>query len=213
MCIRDSITGVGRVIAVSGESYRVEVTSGELELDETVTLYRDPLYENDSAVGKGVCAAADPIFVQGTGRILKTYVQEGDTVQTGDLLFEAAAPDADSALTSAAVTAPFHGVVSALHVASGQQAAKGQALVTLSDTAQLEIACDVDEIDLGALSVGDSLPVVFDFAPDAVYQGTIQEISSLGTVRQNAAYYTVTLSIGDVPGLRLGMSATVYLAP
>lgn len=206
------ITGEGRVISVSGGSYRVEVTSGELELDETVTLYRDPLYDKESVVGKGTCAAADPILVQSTGRILRTVLSKGAHVKTGDLLFEAASADADSSLESAALASPFDGVISALNVLSGQQVAKGQVLMTLSDCSRLEVTCDVDEVDLGALRVGDSLPIVFDFVPDTVYQGTISEISSLGTVKQNAAYYTVTLTLGDVPGLRLGMSATVYLA-
>lgn len=205
------VTGVGRVIAVEGISYRVEMTQGDLELDETVTLYRDPLYDRESVVGRGSCKAVAPVFAQGAGRVLRVHAKEGDVVAAGDLLYETAAQDADSDLRSEQLNAPFDGVISALNAASGQQVAKGQVLLTLSDATSLEVTCDVDEIDLGSLAVGESLCVVFDFAPDTVYQGTISEISALGTLRQNAAYYTVTLSLGDVPGLRLGMSATVYL--
>lgn len=205
------VKGEGRVIAVSGNSYRVEVTSGDLEIGESVTLYRDALYDRESNVGKGVCAAAEPIYVQGAGRMLNMHVQEGDEVSAGDLLFETVAADAAPTLSSSVICAPFDGAISALSVVSGQAVAKGQVLMTLADTRKLEVTCDVDEIDLGALSLGDTLSIVFDFAPDAVYQGTITEISALGAVRQNAAYYAVTLSIGEVPGLRLGMSATVYL--
>lgn len=206
------VRGEGRVIAVSGNSYRVEVTSGDLEVGESVTLYRDELYDRESNVGKGSCAAADPIFVPCAGRVLHLHVSEGDSVKAGDLLLEVVSADAAPTLASTTLTAPFDGAISALQVVSGQMAAKGQVLMTLSDTDDLEVTCDVDEIDLGTLHEGDVLPVVFDFAPDTVYQGTITEISALGTVKQNAAYYTVTLSIGDVAGLRLGMSATVYLA-
>lgn len=208
----ERVKGEGRVIAVSGNTYRVEVTVGDLEIGESVTLYRDPLYDRESVVGKGSCSAAEPILVQGTGRVLTVARLEGEFVQAGDLLFETVAADAAPTLESPTLSAPFGGAVSALNVVSGQQVAKGQVLLTLADTANLEVACDVDEIDLGSLSVGDALPIVFDFAPDTVYQGTIREISAVGTVKQNAAYYTVALSIGDVPGLRLGMSATVYLS-
>ena len=143
--------------------------------------------------------------------MLKSYVKEGDSVRAGDLLFETVSADAAPTLTTTALTAPFDSAVSALSVVSGQPVTKGQVLLTLADTKSLEVVCDVDEIDLGMLRTGDVLPIVFDFAPDAVYQGTITSISSIGTVRQNAAYYTVTLSIGEASGLRLGMSATVYL--
>lgn len=205
------VKGVGRVIAVNGNSYRVEVTSGDLEIGESVTLYRDELYDHKSNVGRGVCSAAEPIYVQGTGRVLKMHVQEGDKVAAGDLLLETASADAAPTLSSPVISAPMDATISALHVVSGQNVAKGQVLMTLADTRKLEVICDVDEIDLGALHLGDTLPIVFDFAPGAVYQGTITEISMLGAVRQNAAYYPVTLSVGEVPGLRLGMSATVYL--
>lgn len=207
----ERVKGEGRIIAVSGNTYCVEVTAGDLEIGESVTLYRDPLYDRESVVGKGTCAAADPILVQGTGRVLKACKRAGDTVKAGDLLFETVAADAAPTLESAQLTAPLSGAVSALNVVSGQQVAKGQVLLTLADTSDLEVTCDVDEIDLGSLRVGDTLPIVFDFAPDTVYEGTISEIAAVGTVKQNAAYYTVTLSIGDIAGLRLGMSATVYL--
>ena len=208
----ERVKGEGRVIAVNGNAYQVEVTAGDLEIGESVTLYRDPLYDRESVVGRGTCAAADPVPVQASGRVLAVHVKEGDPVNAGDLLFDTVGADAAPTLSSAQFTAPFDGAISAVNVISGQQAAKGQVLMTLADTSDLEVTCEVDEIDLSALRTGDVLSIVFDFAADTVYQGTITDISSVGAVKQNAAYYTVTLSIGDVPGLRLGMSATVYLA-
>lgn len=206
------ITGEGYVIAVDGDSYQLEVTSstGDLELKERVTLYRDSLYEKKSDVGRGTCAVCAPVSVQGSGRIIRVYKANGDSVKAGDLLFESVSADAAPDAT-AKVVAPIGGVISVLSSASGQQVYKGQHLITLSDPSNLQVTCDVDEIDLGALKIGDVLSIKYDIYPDVTYEGTVTSISSMGFVKQNAAYYTVKLSIANQSELRLGMSATVYL--
>ena len=56
----ERVKGEGRVIALNGNAYQVEVTAGDLEIGESVTLYRDPLYDRESVVGRGTCAAAVP---------------------------------------------------------------------------------------------------------------------------------------------------------
>ena len=43
-----------------------------------------------------------------------------------------------------------------------------------------------------------------------VLNGTVTEISALGVTKQNAAYYTVHVSIPSGSG-RLGASASIYL--
>ena len=74
----------------------------------------------------------------------------------------------------------------------------------------MEVVAEVDEMDLGELSVGDQIPVTMDTDDSRILTGTVTEISALGTTRQNAAYYTVHLSVND-NGLMLGQSASIYL--
>ena len=74
---------------------------------------------------------------------------------------------------------------------------------------ELEIIAEVDEIDMGSLKVGDVIPCTLDMNEESVFNGTVTEISALGVTRQNAAYFTVHLSI-DVKA-PLGASASIYL--
>ena len=93
---------------------------------------------------------------------------------------------------------------------SGQQVWKGQLLARISRTDSLEIVADVDEMDLNGLKVGDRVPVTLDTNEKEILTGTVTEIAGLGVTRQNAAYYTVHLTV-DADGLMLGQSASVYL--
>ena len=108
------------------------------------------------------------------------------------------------------VKAPAEGVVASVPVASGQQVWKGQLLARIYRTDALEIVAEVDEMDLGDLKVGDTLPVTLDTDESRILTGTVTEISSLGTQRQNAAYFTIHVTVQQ-PGMMLGQSASVYL--
>ena len=65
-------------------------------------------------------------------------------------------------------------------------------------------------MDLHSLKVGDTIPVTLDTDESNILTGTVTEISSLGTQRQNAAYFTVHVSV-EKAGLKLGQSASIYL--
>ena len=200
--------GHGRVIMVSGDNYVVDILSGEFDLKENLTIYRDDDYSTKQNIGKGVVVRRDPVTVAGSGRVAEVLVQQGDAVKTGDALLTIVSADAEPG-ASPAVVAPTSGVVAAVAVAPGQQVWKGQQLARLYLTEALEIVAEVDEIDLGGLKVGDVIPCTLDMNEESVFNGTVTEISALGVTRQNAAYFTVHLSIdAKAP---LGASASVYL--
>lgn len=205
----DKEEGCGQVISVSGSSYVVDVLEGDFELGEALTLYRDDGYAAKYNVGKGTIVRRDPLLYQGSGRIAQVLVTPGQLVEAGTPLFTLTAADADVD-ASPAVTAPCDGVIGTVAVSAGQQVWKGQVLARLYHTEEVEVVADVDEIDLNGLSVGDTLAVKLDTLPDKVLHGTVTEISALGVTRQNAAYYTVHVSIPAQDAL-LGGSASVYI--
>ncbi|MBQ2701243.1 MAG: HlyD family efflux transporter periplasmic adaptor subunit [Clostridia bacterium] len=203
------IKGTGRVISVTASGYTVEVLTGDPEIAETANLYRDSDYIKESKVGKGRCLAADPIAVQGTGRVLKVHAKEGEKVRAGDLLFELLAQDA-APQAQRHIKAPQAGVITALNCTPGQQVYKGQLLATLAET-DLILAAQVDEVDVADLTVGSNVSVVLDSQPDNVYQATVTSVCQSGVQKQNACYYRVEMALPQVSGLFLGMNATVYL--
>ena len=201
--------GTGVVIWTDGNSYEVEILTGEYEIDKTLNLYIRDRYIYDNKVGSGKVYKRDDLRIAASGRIAEVCVAPGDSVKKGDTLFTVLSPDADAG-TVPGIKAPAAGVLSAVTAVSGQQVWKGQLLAKLSRTDALEIVADVDEMDLHGLKPGDKVPVTLDTDESKILTGTVTEISGLGLTRQNAAYYTVHLAV-DERDLMLGQSASVYL--
>jgi biotin carboxyl carrier protein len=202
--------GSGRVVWRSGKAYHVDLTTGDFDLNTDVNLYRDNDFSGDSCVGRGTVTRRDPLLVAGNGRVSAVYVQEGDTVKNGDPLAAFVSADAAPQAYGDTVESAVTGVVRAVAVTSGQQVWKGELLCRVDHTDELEVVADVDEVDLGTLKVGDSLPVTLDMDGTNVLTGVVTQISQLGDTRQNAAYFSVHATLPAGSGL-LGASASMYL--
>ena len=201
--------GTGVVVAVREKNFEVEILTGDFNIGRTFGLYKDENYAYNSRVGEGTVYKRDDVTIAASGVVTDVAVSRGDEVKKGDTLFELLPPDADLGAVPD-VSASAAGVISAVPVISGQQVWKGQLLARISRTDELEITADVDEMDLNGLKVGDQVPVTLDTDENKILTGTVIEISGLGVTRQNAAYYTVHLTI-DTDDLMLGQSASVYL--
>ena len=204
--------GEGRVTAVNGSDYTVELTAGDFENGDSIKIYRDEKMGTKSCIGSGTIERAADVAVSGTGRVLSCAVQPGQTVRKGQLLFELSGQDAEADVTGAAITADHDGTVElAAGAASGQQVYKGQLLASIHDLSAMNVVAEVDEIDLERVHVGDTLTVVFDCYPQEEVSGTVQSISLIGNAKQNATYYDVTLSISTSWQVLPGKNATVWL--
>lgn len=201
--------GTGIVVSTADEYYEVEIHTGDYNIGRKIGLYKDEDYSYDCRVGEGIVYRRDDVTVSASGVVTALKVGRGEPVKKGDTLFELLGPDADLGAVPD-IASPAAGVISVVAAASGQQVWKGQLLARISRTDSLEIVADVDEMDLNGLKVGDRVPVTLDTKEDEVLTGTVTEIFGLGVTRQNAAYYTVHLSV-DADGLMLGQSASVYL--
>ncbi len=202
--------GTGHVVAVSGQSYQVDVLTGQFDLDASVTLYRRDNYEAKSAVGKGTVVRRPALLIAATGRVGTLAVAEGAHVAAGDTLLTLAGADASPTAYAPDVQSPAAGVVERVYVAPGQQVYKGAPLFRLSLDGAMEVRADVDETDLGDLKVGDLVPITLDTDKENVLIGTVTTISALGVSKQNAAYFTVHATLPQNSG-RLGASASMYL--
>ncbi len=201
--------GSGTVLAVSGETYVMEVTEGDFETRDAVQLYRGTTAGRNK-VGSGAVVARDPVLLTGGGRVEKVFVSEGAAVRKGDPIFSLMGPDADRGASSA-VSSPKDGVIALVGVQPGQQVWKGALLARIYLDGSREVVAEVDEMDIDRLKVGDSIPVTLDMDEDRVLTGVVTSISGLGVTRQNAAYYQVHIRMED-PTLPLGASASVYIA-
>ena len=202
--------GTGRVTAVSGKDYVVEILTGNFDVDDTVRCFRGSSMNNDEETGRGRVTRYADVTVAAEGRIAAVHVKAGDSVKTGDLLFEVI--DALSARdTSLTLTAPCSGAVTLLGTTSGAQVYRGQLLCEIADLSALELSAQVDELDLTSVKVGDVLTYTLDAYDGETFSGTVTEIRPVGTTRQNATYFDVRITLPTGRTLLPGMNATVTL--
>lgn len=118
---------------------------------------------------------------------------------------------AEAALADATVAAPFDGVVAAVNVQPGEIASGPVA--ELVDLGSLEVILQVDEIDVGSLSVGQPATVTLESYPDAGIPAEVASIAAAATTNPSGLVtYDVRLRLGDTAlPLLAGMTANADL--
>jgi HlyD family secretion protein len=118
--------------------------------------------------------------------------------------------DAQEALANATLTAPFDGVVTAVDVADGEYAAGG--VIELVSSA-MNVVLSVDEVDIGALAVGQPAIVALEAWPDVEIGAEITSIAPGADVSGDGIVsFDVELGLGEtsLPVLA-GMTADARL--
>ena len=203
-------TGVGLITGVSGNDYTVQILSGDFEPGDTVRCFRDSDRSSDRETGRGKARRYADLSVGAQGRVAAVHVAPGDSVKTGDLLFEMIDAQAVRGV-STQLCAPADGAVTVLAVAPGSQVYRGQLLCEIADLSALELSAEVDEIDLDGIRVGDALTYTLDAYGEQSFMGTVTEIRPIGTPKQNAAYFDVRITLESGRTLLPGMNGTVTL--
>lgn len=120
--------------------------------------------------------------------------------------------DAQDALAAATIVAPFNGVVTAVHVNPGEYASG--VVVELVSIDNLQVVLEVDEVDIGDLSVGQPAAVTLETWPDVTIASEIVTIAPSAQTAADSSLivYDVYLSLGetDLP-VRVGMTADAQL--
>jgi HlyD family secretion protein len=118
---------------------------------------------------------------------------------------------AQNNLEKATLTAPFAGVVTAVHVNVGEQA--NGVLVEMVDSASLELILAVDEVDIGNIAVGQTAVVALETWPDDEIAAAVRAIAPEANNGSSALVtYDVFLELGTT-GLPLlaGMTGNASL--
>lgn len=120
--------------------------------------------------------------------------------------------DAQDALAAATIVAPFAGVVTAVHANVGEYVSG--AIVELVDSSSLQVVLQVDEVDVGDLSVGQLAAITLETWPDTTIDSQIITIAPSAQTTAGSALitYDVYLDLGqtDLP-VRVGMTADASL--
>lgn len=124
---------------------------------------------------------------------------------------------AQANLAKAAIRSPIDGIVLDRKVERGQTVAASfqapEMFVIASDLSQLELTVDIDEADIGEVSVGQDATFTVDAYPAQVFKAKVMELRNAARTIQNVVTYQGVLSVQNDKGLlKPGMTATADIA-
>jgi len=143
--------------------------------------YNQALNEENQAANRlaqaqtGLDQAREDLALLESGPLTETLIQA--TLAADQALW--AHQEAQANLAAARLTAPFGGTVMDVAVAAGDQVGENTIVVTLANMDQPQVLFWVEEMDMHAISVGNSVSVVFEAFPDDVFTGEIVRVSPL----------------------------------
>jgi HlyD family secretion protein len=112
------------------------------------------------------------------------------------------------------IYAPIDGVIVQRTVDVGQTVASSlsapELFLIANDLSQMQILANVDESDIGAIAVGQSVTFTVQAYPNRPFTGTVQQVRLQSTTQDNVVNYTTVVSVTNADGKLLpGMTATV----
>jgi HlyD family secretion protein len=112
------------------------------------------------------------------------------------------------------IYAPIDGVIVQRTVDVGQTVASSlsapELFLIANDLSQMQILANVDESDIGAIAVGQSVTFTVQAYPSRTFTGTVQQVRLQSTTQDNVVNYTTVVSVSNADGKLLpGMTATV----
>ena len=129
---------------------------------------------------------------------------------------EAALEFAETNLHYAKILSPVDGVVISRNVDVGQTVAASFQTPTLftiaQDLTKMQIDTNVDEADIGKVTVGQEVEFTVDAYPELIFKGKVWQVRNAPITVQNVVTYDVVIQV-DNPELKLkpGMTANVSI--
>ena len=110
------------------------------------------------------------------------------------------------------ITSPIDGWVTESKMLPGDIVKDGQQALVIVDKSRMFLDISISEVDINRIHIGRDVTFTFDAIPDKTYEGTITEISSVGTSIQEIIYYTVTCEVKNIDTLlKPGMTAAASI--
>lgn len=105
------------------------------------------------------------------------------------------------------VMAPFSGIVVQSNVFPGQFIGPSDIVAQVVDDSQIFFDADVDEADIGKISIGQMVDISLDTFPDKTFKGTVAKILPLtSTTTTNATVVKTRISIAGIQEFISGLN-------
>lgn len=131
----------------------------------------------------------------------------------------AARDDAKEKLDDTIIRSPISGLILRCNVEEGQIIASGvsnvsggTALMQIAQTDSVYVVADIDETDIGTVSIGQRVQVEADAFPDLSFGGKVLKIAPVALVQQNVTVFEVTTKVDNSDRkLKSGMNANIEI--
>ena len=172
------------------------------------------------------------LTAQASGTVSAINVQEGGAVSKGDIIIELTGDELTESIQSASeslrsaeismqnqqdnmsnytITSPISGTIIEKDAKQGDALTSGSTLCVIYDLSYLEMVINVDELQIGALSVGQKVQLTADAVTDKTYVGTVTRVSMKGSSSGGTTTYPIIIRIDNTDGLRPGMNANAEI--
>ena len=159
-------------------------------------------------VQEGSAVEKDAILIELTGDDLTESIQSAsETLRSAEISMQ----NMQDTMANYTITAPISGTVIEKDVKQGDALTSGTSLCVLYDLSYLEMSINVDELEIGSLSVGQKVQITADAVADKNYVGTVTRVSMKGNSSGGTTTYPVTIRIDSIDGLRPGMNANAEI--
>lgn len=115
--------------------------------------------------------------------------------------------NAKNKLNDYTIRSPISGTVVEKLFKAGDKVSAAKAMCTIYDLSYLEMTLNVDELDISAVSVGQSVRVTAEAVEGREYVGVVTRVSVAGTTANGTTSYPVTIRLDHTDGLLPGMNA------
>jgi HlyD family secretion protein len=161
-------------------------------------------------------AAKGAVSRQALDRVQAEFDVSQETVATAQAnlaQLKAAVDLALASLEETRIRAPFDGLITDVHVESGESLVTGAPVVDLVDDSGITVEAAVDEADAGRIKVGMPVRVTCDAYPDEPFLGNLMWVSQVveRDLRQNRHLQVEVGLDGASPRLKVGMSADIEI--
>ncbi len=126
-----------------------------------------------------------------------------DAAHAGRTQAEAGVSQAGTAMSFTKIRAPFDGVVISKLAEPGSMAAPGVPLLVVEDPSRFRLEAQVDESKIGAVKLGETVPVVIDSLGDQPIAGKVTQI--VPTADPSSRTFTVKIDLPPSPQMRSGL--------
>lgn len=187
---------------------------------------------NEAIEGSGTTTPADSVSYEVNGTVLEWYVEAGDEVQAGDLLYVLDSSEAEDdileneveleelyeqladlqeSIAGQVVTAPFSGRVESIQAKEGKNVQNGAALANLVDDTYMKATLYFSYAYQNDISVGSSVTASF---PDQMLTltGTVTDVRYVDyTTTEGMKCFAVTIRVENPGSLTEGTTVTCWL--